>query len=225
MVRGVLFVVGLGLLPVCWAEGVVLVRVVASTRSEFAFWVPFVVGGGCFGVVYRLLPKPMWVYVFGHELTHAIWSVLFGGRVKRMKVGSEGGHVVVTRSNVLVVLAPYFFPFYSVVVAAVFLGGDWIWGLGRMRLGFYWLLGFTYAFHWVMSWHVLRTRQPDWEVYGGFFSLVMVLMISLLIFLVALIWLLPGLRVGEVFGLLGQEIVFSFEWVLAQAHGLWRLKK
>ena len=29
------------------------------------------------------LPRPLWLYVFGHELTHAIWVMIMGGRVHR----------------------------------------------------------------------------------------------------------------------------------------------
>ncbi len=63
-----------------------------------------------------LLPKPMRVYVFGHELTHAIWTWLFGGRVKRFKATSTGGHVVDHEEQFLITLAPYFFPLYVVLV-------------------------------------------------------------------------------------------------------------
>jgi hypothetical protein len=41
-------------------------------------------------IVFLQLPKPMWVYVVGHELTHALWTWLFGGRVKRLRATCEG---------------------------------------------------------------------------------------------------------------------------------------
>ena len=55
----------------------------------------------------------MWIYVVGHELTHVVWSWLFGGKVKKFRASSSGGEVVVTKSNFLVALAPYFFPLYE----------------------------------------------------------------------------------------------------------------
>jgi hypothetical protein len=51
-------------------------------------WVPLLAGAACWVVIFLLLPKPMWIYVFGHELTHALWTWLFGGQVKKMKVTS-----------------------------------------------------------------------------------------------------------------------------------------
>ena len=56
----------------------------------------------------------MLVYVFGHELTHALWVWLMGGRVSRFRVGRDGGHIVTDRNNFWIALAPYFFPLYSI---------------------------------------------------------------------------------------------------------------
>ena len=53
-------------------------------------WLPMLAGAACWIVVFLLLPKPMWVYVFGHELTHAVWTWIFGGSVKRIQ-GRRGG--------------------------------------------------------------------------------------------------------------------------------------
>ena len=72
------------------------------------------------GLLYFWLPKPVWTYVLGHEFTHAIATMLCGGRVKGMKVGSDGGHVYVTRDNFFVTLAPYFIPIYAIMVFVVF---------------------------------------------------------------------------------------------------------
>ena len=74
----------------------------------------------------------MWIYVFGHELTHALWTWLFGGQVKKMKVSSSGGHVIISKTNFLIALAPYFFPLYAVIVVGVFALGHLIWNWQRL---------------------------------------------------------------------------------------------
>ncbi len=84
-------------------------------------------GAACWLTVFLLLPKPMLVYVFGHELTHAVWTWLCGGRVKRFKASASGGHVILTKSNFLIALAPYFFPLYAVLVILIFVVGHLIW--------------------------------------------------------------------------------------------------
>ena len=91
------------------------------------------IGGGaaCWVVIYLLLPKPMWIYVFGHELTHALWVWLFGGSVKKFKVTSDGGHVIVDKTNFLIALSPYFFrsmPSSSLLVSS----RDISFGIGRL---------------------------------------------------------------------------------------------
>src|SRR5690349_2103085 len=102
--------VAIGMLPLCLGTAQAIVHLVSATGNADTIWVATLAGVACWLVIYLLLPKPMWVYVFGHELTHALWAWLLGGKVKRFKATSKGGHVVVTRNNFLIALAPYFFP-------------------------------------------------------------------------------------------------------------------
>src|SRR5438034_5478952 len=90
------------LLPVCAGAAWALWLVLRASGSADTTWVPALAGAACWLVIYLLLPKPMWIYVVGHELTHALWAWLQGGSVKKLKASSKGGHVIVTRSNFLV---------------------------------------------------------------------------------------------------------------------------
>ena len=137
---------------------------------------PLLAGATCMGLLYFCLPKPVWTYVLGHEFTHAIATMLCGGRVKGMKVGSGGGHVYVTRDNFFVTLAPYFIPIYAIMVFVVF-------ALGRQLLGwegylawatFFWALGLAYSFHVLLTRDFLHSRQPDIISQGYLFSAVIV---------------------------------------------------
>ena len=90
------FIIGLLLLPVCAGALRALWLVLRASGSADTIWVPFLGGAACWIVVFILLPKPMWIYVFGHELTHALWTWLFGGEVKKLLSapavhGSSGG--------------------------------------------------------------------------------------------------------------------------------------
>jgi hypothetical protein len=76
------FIIAVMLLPVCVGAGMTLWRVMQACGSSDLTLVPVVGGALCWLAVYQLLPKPMWIYVFGHELTHVIWVWLFGGSVK-----------------------------------------------------------------------------------------------------------------------------------------------
>jgi hypothetical protein len=161
---------GLLLLPLCLGTGQTVLRLFSATGQADTVWVATAAGVACWLVIYLMLPEPMWMYVFGHELTHALSALLTGGKVKRFKAGVKGGHVVVTRKNFFVALAPYFFPIYAVAVAAVFLLGHWLWGWARYLAWFHLLFGATYAFHATLTWQVLKTRQSDIVEQGYLFS-------------------------------------------------------
>jgi hypothetical protein len=166
------FILAVLLLPVCGGAAMALWRVLRASGGADVVWVPLLAGAACWIVIFLLLPKPMWIYVFGHELTHALWSWLFGGEVKKMKVTSAGGHVVVSKSNFLIVLAPYFFPLYTALVFAVFAAGHFFWDWWHYLVWFHLLVGATYAFHVTLTWHVLKTRQTDITSQGWLFSAV-----------------------------------------------------
>ena len=180
------FFLAILLLPLCVGAVAALVRVLRATGGAEYFWVAFIGGAACWLVVFLLLPKPMLVYVFGHELTHALWTWLFGGRVKRFKATSRGGHVVVTKSNFLTVLAPYFFPLYVALVIVVFAVGHLAFGWGRTLVWFHLLVGAAYAFHITLTWHILQTRQSDITSEGYLFSGVVIFLGNIGVLLIGL---------------------------------------
>src|SRR5215469_4955216 len=120
MPKWVKMLVAIALLPLCIGAGRTLWMVFQHAGSWDLTWVPLLAGAACWVVIYLLLPKPMWIYVFGHELTHALWVWLFWGNVKKFKVTSDGGHVITDKTNFLIALAPYFFPLYAVLVVLIF---------------------------------------------------------------------------------------------------------
>src|SRR4051794_13582845 len=158
----------------------------AATGKAETIWVALIGGAACWLTIYLLLPKPMRVYVFGHELTHAVWTWLFGGKVKKFKVTSKGGHVIVTKSNFLIALAPYFFPLYAALVVVTFLIGHLIWGWEAYRVWFHLLLGAAYAFHVTLTIHILKTEQSDITGQGYIFSGVIIFLGNVGILLIGL---------------------------------------
>src|SRR5512137_990831 len=128
MPKWVKTVIAVLLLPCCVGatKALFLVFGSAGQRAD-TVCVPLAAGAACWWTLYLLLPKPLWLYVVGHELTHVIWTWAFGGRVKGFRAGSQGGHVIVTKANFLIILAPYFFPLYVVLVVLAFAAGSSIW--------------------------------------------------------------------------------------------------
>ncbi len=174
------------LLPLCVGAVNALAKVLRATGGADMFWVAFLGGAACWLVVFFLLPKPMLIYVFGHELTHALWTWLLGGKVKRFKATSKGGHVVTSRSNFLVVLAPYFFPLYVVLTVLAFALGHLSFGWESYRPWFHLLVGAAYAFHVTLTWHILQTRQSDISSQGYLFSAVIIFLGNLGVLLAGL---------------------------------------
>ena len=86
------FIVALFLLPICavlsqtfftaFARATVAERLWAG--EEFWF---FSLGVVLWLIAFFGLPRPIVLYVFGHELTHALWVWLMGGRVSRFQGG------------------------------------------------------------------------------------------------------------------------------------------
>jgi hypothetical protein len=168
------FIIALCLLPFCYGSVVALWRVLEASGNADAIWVPFLAGAACWLVIFLLLPKPMWVYVLGHEMTHAVWTWVFGGKVTAFRASSSGGHVKVSKVNFVIALAPYFFPFYAVLLVLVFVLGQWLWGWQRYAVWFHLLLGAAYSFHLTLTFHILRSRQSDIVSQGYLFSAVVI---------------------------------------------------
>ncbi len=168
------FIIGLLLLPLCIAALPTLGRVLQGSGRADTVWVALAAGALAWIVVFMLLPKPMLVYVFGHELTHALWTWAFGGKVKKFKATSKGGHVIISKSNFVIALAPYFFPLYAALVILFYVLGNLIWAWNEHNAIFHLLLGAAYAFHVTLTLHILQTKQSDITEQGWLFSLAVI---------------------------------------------------
>lgn len=186
MPKWIKFIIAILLLPVCIGAGQTLWMVMSECGTADVTLVPTGAGAACWLVIYCLLPKPMWIYVFGHELTHALWVWLFGGRVKRFKASSNGGHVIVDKTNFLIALAPYFFPLYAVMVVAMFAVGHLVWNWKGYLAWFHLLVGAAYAFHVTLTVHVLKQRQSDITSQGYLFSAVVIFLGNTLVLLIGI---------------------------------------
>ncbi|HUZ06216.1 MAG TPA: M50 family metallopeptidase [Candidatus Paceibacterota bacterium] len=205
MPKWIKFITAVLLLPVCAGACLTLWQVLRATGGADTTWIPFLGGVACWCAIFFFLPKPMWIYVFGHELTHALWTWLFGGRVKKIKVTSSGGHVVISKTNFVIALAPYFFPLYAALVVAVFAIGHWLWDWQRFFVYFHLLVGAAYAFHVTLTFHTLQTRQTDITSQGYLFSAVVVFLGNLAVLLFGIPLLTRQVGLFKAFGLVFQD--------------------
>jgi hypothetical protein len=125
------------------------------------------------------LPRPIWLYVFGHELTHAIWVWLMGGSVFQLKVRKDGGYILADRVNTWIALAPYFFPIYSLLVVILYGVAGIFWDISHLRQAMFAFIGATWAFHLTFTCWAIWKGQQDLAYGGTFFSLVVIYMVNL----------------------------------------------
>ena len=194
--RWVKMVAGIFLLPVAGILAQTFFTCLSHETIHHAFWMThefcfFAIGALLWTSTFFFLPRPLWIYVFGHELTHAIWVWAMGGRVSKFKVTSDGGHIITDTHNFWIALAPYFFPIYSVLVIALYGGASLFWEMFRYRDALFALIGATWAFHVCFTLWMIPKGQSDLKYHGTFFSLVIIGIMNIALMSVLLILASP----------------------------------
>ena len=179
---------GLALLPACWGLTRALVDAILASAGGgggvSVEAISLLAGMAAFALSWTTLSHPVRVYVLGHELTHALWGLFFGARPSKVRVSESGGSVSLTKSNFLITLAPYFFPFYTfVVIVAALVTSLFVRPLPFLPLWMF-LIGFTWAFHVLFTVETLSQRQPDVTLYGRIFSWVFIYIANVALMLV-----------------------------------------
>jgi hypothetical protein len=181
MVRNIgRIILGIALVPFCIGFG----RQLAGTVLTITYQplVPYWFAGGflIYLIVHFLFHRPILAYVVGHELTHALFAMLFGGSVKSFHASERGGQVTITKSNFIITLAPYFFPLYTYLA----LGAYWIARAARASGLLPWIVlvaGATFAFHLVLTVVFLLDDQKDIREHGAFFSYPLILLFNIVL--------------------------------------------
>jgi len=177
-------IIGLLLLPVCAALTMTTVSMVedalpASLQSAPPAVLAFFGGVVLWLIVFFTLPTPARSYVFAHELTHAIWGMATGARISRMKVRKNGGSVTLSKANLMVTLAPYFFPLYTVVAISLFLGLSAFLDMRAYHLWWLGVIGVTWGFHVTFTVATLMQKQTDIHEYGYVLSYALIYLMNL----------------------------------------------
>jgi len=159
------------------------------------------------------LPRPILVYVFGHELTHALWVWLMGGRVSRFRVGRDGGHIVTNRTNFFIALAPYFFPLYSILAIGVYGLLSLFYNVQPYGRLLYAVVGATWAFHFTFTCWMIPKSQTDLRDHGTFFSLVVIYLMNLALLSAMLIVASPQITFASFGGDLIANLTNLSQWV------------
>jgi hypothetical protein len=194
--RWVKFVFGIFLLPIAGVLTQTFFTAFARATVTQGLWAGeefwfFSLGVVLWLIAFFGLPRPILIYVFGHELTHALWVWLMGGRVSRFRVGPDGGHVVTTKANFWIALAPYFSPIYSILTIGIYGGLSLFLNMQPYGRLLYAVIGATWAFHFTFTCWMIPKNQTDLTDQGTFFSLVVIYLMNLLLLSVMLILASP----------------------------------
>jgi hypothetical protein len=183
MFRLLRFLTGAALLPLCVSVTLALLETLRSIPATGSLLSPesvwLLTGYLLWLGMWLFLPQPVRAYVVAHELTHALWGALFGARVRNVKVSSKGGSVSLSKSNLLITLAPYFFPLYTVIVILLYLLTRCFVSPVPLPLAWLFLVGLTWGFHVTFTVQSLMIAQPDVQTYGRLFSYVVIYLFNL----------------------------------------------
>ncbi len=161
---------GLMLVPFCIGFAWQLAATVFTVRYRPDTPYYFLAGGLTYLSIHVLFKKPVFTYVIGHELTHALFALLFGGSVKSIHASHRGGRVTVTKSNFIITLAPYFFPLYTSIALILYWTARAADARGMATDVLIFLSGATFALHLVLTFVFLHTDQNDIREEGAIFS-------------------------------------------------------
>ncbi len=208
---------GLLLVPFCfgytWQLSTNIFHI--SYKAELPYY--FLAGCLSYLTLHFLFRKPILTYVFGHELTHAFFAMLFGGSVTSFKAGERGGQVTVTKSNFVITLAPYFFPLYTFLVLIAYLLTDSA-AAPKTAGVLIFLSGATFCFHLVLTIIFLQTDQKDIREHGAVFSYPLIYLFNIL-FAALLVHLLLAQKNGFI-DFLGRGIILTVRLAADALSGL-----
>ncbi len=169
------FLIGLLLLPVCIAASRTLWGLLEAAQPTGSALLPpsavaLLAGFGLWTAVFMLFPRPVRSYIFAHELTHVLWGLLMGASISKFNVHEDHGSVVLSKTNFLVTLAPYFFPLYTVMVISTYFVLHLFYAVEQYAWLWLALVGASWGFHLTFTVSALLQHQSDIRQQGRVFS-------------------------------------------------------
>ena len=201
--------IGAFLLPVAWVLTQTFFGSFSRAAVEHGFWAAEEFWFFGLGAVLWLLafggslwvfgePRPMRIYVYGHELTHAVWIWAMGGRVGRIECSRDGGSITTDTHNFWIALAPYFYPLYSFAVIACYGAVSVFYDVSPYTRVLFAAIGVTWAFHMSFTLWMIPKGQSDLTYYGTFFSLVVIYLMNLVLLTGLLILAAPEVTFSDI---------------------------
>jgi hypothetical protein len=164
-------------LPLLAADLVLLVALPSQLSAMTTRRDGWILAGGAVAYVifHFLVRKPERMYLWAHEFAHLITAKLFFRKVHGFHITSRtGGRVVIDRTNVVIDLAPYLVPPYSLAAGGIALllrsASPWIPEIYLLAASF------LFTMHLFFSVEGFVRGQPDVTRSGRVFSAAVVLL-------------------------------------------------
>lgn len=176
-----IFLFSIAGMPILFLDGILLYDLpaqVGAFHSKEEGWI-LLGGAAVYLVVHVFLRKPERMYLWAHEFSHLLVAKLFFRKVHSFHITSrDGGKVVIDRTNVMIDLAPYAFPLYSLAAtaAAALLKNVSPW-VPDLYLA---LASYLFTMHVLFSAEGFIKGQPDVRRSGRVFSGAVILLFLLL---------------------------------------------
>ncbi|MBC7981416.1 MAG: hypothetical protein H7Y36_12710 [Armatimonadetes bacterium] len=195
------WMLGMILLPFCWVTTWTFLSRFSQVSIEQGFWLGMEFWYFATGVLVMLgwfwsrLGQSMflYVYVLGHELTHAAFVKCFRGKVLDIHWSSVGGYVTTDKTNWVIALSPYFIPFWSTMVVIIYVAVSlFLNPTPLINQIFYAAIGASWAFHLAWTLWMIPRDQPDLKDNGTFLSLVLIYFGNLIVLIALLCFAAPS---------------------------------
>ena len=174
-IRILKFIVGILLIPFCFGISISFYYTISKISLHSTEELIFLWGVVSYIVMHIFIFKPQRIYIFGHEIVHVLFSWLSGGKIKKIKVSDKQGEVKTDKINFFVLISPYVFPIYPLIISLLFFIFNASYKLSSLYLEiFLFLLGFSLSMHILMTAETLRKIQPDLVKAGYLFSIVFI---------------------------------------------------
>lgn len=175
------FIISILLIPVCVIVTISFYNGIFRIKDVSNSGLNFILGALLYSIVHLLLFRLDFLYIFGHEGTHAVATFLSGGKARGMKVSSKEGSVKTTTPNFFVILAPYLMPIYTVSIAILYFILSFYIDISSYSGIFIFFIGFTLMMHLVYTAESMRQKQSDLIKTGYFYSISFIYIANLII--------------------------------------------
>jgi hypothetical protein len=173
--------IGIFLLPFCYGFLLSFIDQLISVRTVSYGDLWFLAGVFSYPIFHYFIIKPRLLSTFAHEMTQVLWGLFFRAKVKDIRVRRGSGFVNLSKTNFVIRLAPYFFPFLTILVVftSFFLHPEYL-------IFILFMVGFTLSLHLVTTLETLKVRQPDIYKTSIIFSLPFIFLANLFVIIMVL---------------------------------------